>query len=160
MKIKLTIALAAIIMLVACGPKSAVISVASSSPVPAINPTETPLPAPSVAIGPANASKVASLAILGDPLLAHMTYSPDGKWLVTSTSVGIKIYDASTLAPIQPAAAQSWTGAPIFSPDGKKVAFLAADKTISILDVTTGQVVQTLSGPMTVFNSMAFSPDW
>ena len=102
---------------------------APPSPTPSPAPTETPMPAPSVVIGPTNASQVVQLASMGDPLFYHLTYSPDGRWLVVSTSAGVKFYDASTLAPIQPAGTQAWVGNPVFSPDGKMVAFLKDTQT-------------------------------
>jgi WD40 repeat protein len=150
-----------IFLLVSCsGPAQSLSKVNPTQIQPSLSPTNTAIPAPSVVIGLANAVHVVQLADLGDPLLSHLSYSPDGKWLVTSTSVGIKIYDASTLTPIHPSAAESWTGTPVFSPDGKMVAYQTVDKNLVIMDISTGQVIQTISGPMAVYNSMAFSPDW
>jgi len=47
------------------------------------------------------------LASFGDALFYNLTQSPDGQWLVVTTSAGIKFFDAATLVPIHPAATQA-----------------------------------------------------
>ena len=124
-------------------------------------PTSTPISVLPVAIGSANASKLVQLASMGDALLYNLSYSPDGQWLVVYSSAGLKFYNSTSLAPIpQPAATQPWTGPPVFSPDGKTVAFVAAgNKTVTLLEAATGNVTQTLSGQTATFGNLALSPD-
>ena len=141
-------------LLVSCsGPaKTGIFTSPTQTQVSLPTPTATPNPMPSVVIGPASAAQVVQLASFGDPLFYHLSYSPDGKWLVVTTSAGVKFYDASSLAPIHPTATEAWKDIPVISPDGKTVAFLKDSKTITLLDVATGAVVQTLSEQTLTFS--------
>ena len=158
------------ILLAACGgnnqveipTRSPLASQSPSSPTPTRlppTPTATDFPTHAVVIGPASAAQVVQLANMGDALFYYLTFSPDGKWLVVSTSTGVNFYDATSLAPIQPAGTQAWAGSPVFSPDGKQVAISADNSTVTVLDVSSGQTLQTLGGQATGIASIAFSPD-
>ena len=138
-------ALVILVLLVSCGgstqavPTSTPVVVTQAPAATATNPPAFSLPA---AIGLANAGKLAQVASMGDPLLYTLSISPDGKWLVENSSAGLKFYDATTIGPIsQPANTQAWTGNPVFSLDGKTVAFVSADnKTVTLSDFATGEV--------------------
>lgn len=90
-----------------------------------------------------------------------IAYSPDGRLLVTgSNSNGINIWEASTGKKIKnflKAKDQYYTHVK-FTPDGKYI-LANHDKTVVMVELATGKVVRTFSGPEDFINSLDISRD-
>lgn len=133
---------------------------------PSLTPTPTATPLPAV-ISPSNAKDLAQLGQLGQGTPSQIALSPDGKTIAVATFAGVYLYDAETLESI----AQFDPGVPAFaiafSPEGERLAVggsgggVSAGPTgsLQLLDIGTGQILQSLEGHETGVISVAFSPD-
>ena len=93
-------------------------------------------------------------------LTGKLAYSSDGNLLAVASSIGIWIYDADTGATLNLLAAPAPVSNVVFSPDGKTIASGSWDDDIVRLwDVSTGQLLATLTGHTYGTYSVAFSPD-
>ena len=97
---------------------------------------------------------------LGRGVVSEVAYSPDGGRLaVVAGSIGIWIYDASTLNPVKLLTGHTdGVNSVSFSPDGNTIA-TGSDDTIRLWDVNTGRNIRTLTGHTSGVNSVSFSPD-
>jgi WD40 repeat protein len=130
--------------------------IASTSTIPptlaatATAPLATLPPTPSVQV--VDAENAAALSIryrLGKGTIwAPPVYSPDGSFLVVSSTTGAHFYDAQTLEEISSFPTQGWAELVAFSPDGSLLVAGSRFR-ISLYDLPSGAVIRDL----------AFSPD-
>ncbi|MDR3573059.1 MAG: WD40 repeat domain-containing protein [Anaerolineaceae bacterium] len=109
------------------------------SPTPDLRPTQTPTITPTAqssleitplpiatglpgAIRSFNAVSLTHYAQLGQGSVVNLAWSPDGKTLAAAGSLGVYLYEGSTLNEIQHFEAGQSTGNVTFSPDGKLLA--------------------------------------
>ncbi len=73
--------------------------------------------------------------------LRVVRFSPDGKWLVTTSDDGwLRVWDAATRQPVmKPIQREGALRCARFSPDGKRLAFTGDDHQIVVLDTVTWQ---------------------
>ena len=114
--------------------------------------TRLPTATPTVA-----AIKTARLARLGKGTANHIAWSPDGRLLGVSSSLGIYLYDAETLQPVRLIETDAWETMLSFSPDGKVVASLS-DQGIRMWRVASGDLSRVQEGRGISVTSIAFSP--
>lgn len=96
-----------------------------------------------------------------EPGISSITYSPDGKYLVSGSLQGdITIMHATNGFLFKTYKAQSdMVSEVIYSPDGKILASSSMDGTIKLWDVSTWQELVTLNGHQDGVSALAFSPD-
>lgn len=106
-----------------------------------------------------------------DALICQLAVSPDGKILATGTTAGlVRLWDMETSRELRvlkghttivtPDAGQyASVRALAFAPDGKTLASGAADRTIRLWGVVTGQELLCFREQPAFVNSLAFSPD-
>ncbi len=99
-------------------------------------------------------------ARLGKGFVYDLTYSPDGKLLAASGTMGIWIYDADTGEELNLLTGHTH-GVPsvAFTSDNKLLASGSKDNSIRIWDPHTGQHKLTFTGHQDEVYSVAFSPD-
>ena len=149
---------------------SAPVALPTFTPLPTFSstpaPTFTSTPKPPVMINDSNASRVALLGKIELPEGRKVVFSPDGKFIGTSSGnqsgFAVKLWqtaDQSLLTSIDRFNGIVWDIA--FSPDNQFIASAADDpqgQTVRIWGVPDGSLVQNLITPGTA-SSVAFSPD-
>lgn len=94
-----------------------------------------------------------------DDYVPFVCFSPDGK-TVLSCDYNIHVLDAKTGEQIRVLKGHSpWIRSIAFSPDGKKIASGADDRTIRIWNAETGKQIGVLNGHLGSIYSIAFSPN-
>ena len=88
--------------------------------------------------------------------VAGVAFIPDGRTLASAGNT-LLLYDASTGERRRQIFTSS--NSVVFSPDGSTLAIGSSDKTIKLLDVATGEMLNTLTGHTESVFSVAFSPD-
>ncbi|MEC4817588.1 MAG: NB-ARC domain-containing protein [Scytonema sp. PMC 1069.18] len=92
--------------------------------------------------------------------ILSVTFSPDGKLLVTGIDNDIYWWDVIHLKQILTCNGHTaWVQSLTFSPDGQILASGSNDQTVRLWDVHTGQCLKTLQGHTSWVQSLAFSPD-
>jgi WD40 repeat protein len=110
-------------------------------------------------ITPDNITQMAALQRLGRGVVEAVALSPDGNQLALGSSVGVWIYDAHSLEPIQLLAGHTnRVSAVAWSPDGSQVASASWDATIRVWDVVSGEQQRIIQAD-DQFISLAWSPD-
>ena len=100
-----------------------------------------------------------ALARLGRGSEPKMTFSPDGKYLVIGTCIGLWIYELATLSPVAFWEVEQWVvGAVAFSPNGKWIAANKSGGKILILNVQNGTCLTQMKSEEFI-HSMTFSDD-
>jgi WD40 repeat protein/basic membrane lipoprotein Med (substrate-binding protein (PBP1-ABC) superfamily)/transcriptional regulator with XRE-family HTH domain len=90
----------------------------------------------------------------------QLAFSADGKLLATTEESGtVKIRDALSGAELQSLPSSDWIYDLAFHPSGKQIAIPNDDRKVSIWDVATGNVLETLSGHTSVVTGLAFNKD-
>ena len=91
----------------------------------------------------ANAHDIAQLAMLGHGFTSGLAWSPDGKTLAATSSVGVWLYDGADLASEPRLLTNDVQMTSVaFSPDGALLAVGTRDSTIQVWDVQTGQLLR------------------
>lgn len=119
-------------------------------------------------ITPANAHQLAQEAQWGYGTLHDVDWSPDGSELAVSTSLGVWLYDTRQwpTPPRRLAYSESSSAAPppvgdiletVFSPDGRTLATINADRRVSLWNSATGYHLSELAEEVPV-QALAFAP--
>jgi len=87
----------------------------------------------------------------------NIAFSPDGKQLISTHAARLRYWDTATGKPLS-SVNLALPAAPALSPDGK-LAAIPAGRTVRVLDIASGQLVQVLSGHSGAVLSALFSPD-
>ena len=146
-----------------------------STPTAPVVVTETPQPAPLVfpvyqetpivsaidqTISADNINSMVMLSILGMGNVSRMASSPDGKYVVAGSSIGIFVFDAQDLTLTQHIDTRSWITALDFSPDSTILATGDRDGLIQLWDTAAWQEARApYSGHKKAIVDLAFSPD-
>jgi len=89
-----------------------------------------------------------------------VSFSPDGKFIVSGGDNDVKIWDAGTGSNVMTLRGHE---APVytvsFSPDGKSIVSGSYDSIVKVWDVATGETMMTLRGHENVIDSVLFTPD-
>lgn len=128
----------------------------------------TPVPQPVTPISiedPSNVN-VTELARWGNGVRNEVAYSPDGKWLVMASSLGIYVYDAQTLCPVRLMESDAALTSVAFSPeaDNPIIAAGSMDKMVHLWSLDgdgNAQYIRSLGGERSQksVTRVAFSPD-
>ncbi len=95
----------------------------------------------------------------GDRRVYGVDYSPDGTLLAIGGGANVTIHDATTLAIQHTLPAPDSATPPLFSSDGRYLALGHWDNTVSLWDVSSGELYRTLEGFTGTPLYQAFSPD-
>ncbi len=123
--------------------------IAAPSPSPQLIPALSPL-----AISPSNVAEITQLAQLGEGIINHMTWSPDGEMLAVASNLGIYLYNARTLEVLRVIDSGASTGDVDFSPDGRtlsSVTWYVEGSSVQLWDASTGQYLRSFDGRCGVF---------
>jgi WD40 repeat protein len=115
------------------------------------------MPMPKYAIGLENAGLVRELARWGKGIFLDAVFSPDGRYLAASSSIGIYSYDADTFSLIKMIRTPSEVDSIAFSPDGKTLAYGLYNGPIVFFDLLTMKESRVPEGESIYVK--AFSPD-
>ncbi len=110
-------------------------------------------------ITPANAAAVVQRARLGKGWVTDMAWTPDGTHLAVASTIGVFLYDASTLEEVRYIPTDAPVGSIAFAPDGQTLASGADDRTVRLWRVADGTLLRTLEGHPSEVWSVAFAPD-
>lgn len=118
-----------------------------------------PLDRPIAPITPQNVAQMEALQRLGRGTVNAVTLSRDGQRLALGSSVGVWIYDAHTLEPLQLLTGHNGlVSAVAWSPDGNQIASASWDATIRIWDIATGEQIRLIQAN-DQFIALDWSPD-
>lgn len=173
------------LMFTACSPAQVDLPVpasASASHLPAINPTQTSIPAtPTISPTPTplspvlqgtpiplsvevisaeNAARVTALATWGNGTLSSMALSPDGQTLAVASSIGVALYSADTLELYGSLPTDESVNELAYSPDGQTLV-LGLSNSVLLWNLPGGGTVPFDISEMknTRIDSLAYSPD-
>jgi WD40 repeat protein len=90
-----------------------------------------------------------------------VSFSADGRWLISATAEEVRVWDTSTgkqVRAVKKVATADYV-IPAFSPDQRWVALGDGKGAITVFNAATGKEVQTLKGHTDEIECLAFSPD-
>jgi WD40 repeat protein len=130
-------------------------------PALTVSRANTPTPPPPLTPSPVPLSRLARTLTGHTKAVWDVTFSPDGRLLVTSGSDGTaRMWDPATGEQLRVLAAhQDGVSGVAFSPDGNLLATAGADRTARVWDPVTGKQIRTLTGHEEWLFGVAFSPD-
>ena len=106
-----------------------------------------------------------AIARLGQGSMGNISPSPDGRYLAVGSSIGVWLYDKSTLIPAALwDTERGWITAASFSPNSKWLATGNGDGLVKVWDVQSGACVSSMERdkaekPYHLVSHFAFSPD-
>jgi len=162
-------------LLTACGPGPTTLPTtapapsATLAPASSATPGATSTPRLPVSVGtarPASASVISAenldqlveLARWGEGVITDAAYSPDGKLIGVSSTLGVSLYQAESLEKLIFMETGSAVGSIAFSPDGKSLAAGMEDGGLQLWNLD-GSLVRSLEGHTAKVTTVAFSPD-
>ena len=135
---------------------SHVTSLGRSEPSHTSPTTSNPTP---TAITVDNPIKVVQRARLGKGWVTDMAWTPDGTHLAVASTIGVFLYDASTLEEVRYIPTDAPVRSVAFAPDGQTLASGSRDGTVRLWRVADGVLLRTLEGHTDGVWSVAFAPD-
>ena len=100
-----------------------------------------------------NIDRIVPVERVGRGAVYDLAWSPDGRTLAIASATGLSFYSSDTLQPLEvPSALRMSLSvyAVDYSPDGQQIAFLTRHG-IDVIDLVTGQAVQTWNGAFAAF---------
>ncbi len=135
-------------------------TLSSASPAPSSTPLNTPTPDPARLISSQTVDYVTEVARFGKGDAGQVAWSPDGRMLAVVSSIGVYLYDSTTLGQPQFLESDVYVISVTFSPDGKLLAAGGAEGTIKLWDMASGQEILTLHRDTPqLIEHVTFSPD-
>ncbi|MDZ8140386.1 MAG: NACHT domain-containing protein [Nostoc sp. DedQUE04] len=93
-------------------------------------------------------------------IVKSVTFSPDGKKLLSGGGKTVKLWDVNTSQCLKTFKGHTdWIWSVAFSPDGQTVVSSSNDHTIRLWDINTAECIKILSGHTHWVRSVAFSPN-
>lgn len=176
----LSVLLASIFALTACGPspeelasQTAIAQTATAeawtdtptptttttpTPTSTATPTATPTPQPQVITG-SNVNNLQLISTFGRGSIEAFAWSPDGKQIAVAGSSGLWVYASGNFSDIDNRETSSPQVTVAYSPDGTRIATGGMDGVIHLWEATSGEEVGQLQSPQGILSALTFSPD-
>lgn len=95
---------------------------------------------------------------IGQGRVQQVAYSPDGQTIAVATSLGVRLYDAATLATRLVIPTSTWARRVSWSPDSHYLV-VSSDRATEIIEATTGRSINVLKPPKTLtIDNLVWSP--
>ena len=91
-----------------------------------------------------------------DGVINAIAFSPDGRYLVSSTRSALQMWEVAT-GELVVDYGDAYSSSPVFSPDGSRLATIQLDR-LRIWDATTNQLIHETESP-DFLRSLVYSPD-
>nr|HNB53500.1 tetratricopeptide repeat protein [Anaerolineales bacterium] len=131
---------------------------ANSSIVLPETPASTLSLAPGI-ISAQNVRRLVRLARLGNGQIQHLSFTPDQRYLIVSSSIGMYLYSVQSLEKMRFIDTDAWVTAFAVSPDSATLASGFEDGLIWLWRIFDGSPLRKMRGHNRQINALAFSPD-
>ncbi|MCB9135963.1 MAG: tetratricopeptide repeat protein [Anaerolineales bacterium] len=131
---------------------------ASSSIVISDTPASTLSLAPGI-LSAQNVRRLVRLARLGNGQVHHIAFTPDQRYLVVSSSIGLYLYSTQAFERMRFIDTDAWVTAFAISPDSATIASGFEDGLIWLWRVFDGSPLRKMRGHNRQVNALSFSPD-